>query len=99
MDGNALLPPPVVKVPSEDQLANKDRITKELADAKALAEKTITDFQYTDANASDTPFEISREERVWIDDELPAGAQQAGDGDSPWQFVSGPDHPVFSGEK
>tara|TARA_B100000519_G_scaffold129242_2_gene111585 strand:- start:425 stop:3640 length:3216 start_codon:yes stop_codon:yes gene_type:complete len=99
MDGNALLPPPVVKVPSEDQVTNKDRITKELADAKALAEKTITDFQYTDANASDTPFEISREERVWIDDELPAGAQQAGDGDGPWQFVSGPDHPVFSGEK
>lgn len=99
MDGNALLPPPVVKVPTKQQTEDKARLTTDLAEAKTLAEKTINEYQYTDTASPDTPFELTRTERVWIDDELPAGAQPAGDGDAPWKFVSGPDHPVFSGEK
>ena len=33
---------------------------------------------------------------VWFDDELPEGAKP--EGNTPWSFVSSPDHPVFSGE-
>jgi hypothetical protein len=36
-------------------------------------------------------------EYVWIEDAAPATAQLQGN--SPWEFVSQPEHPVFSGEK
>jgi tetratricopeptide (TPR) repeat protein len=35
--------------------------------------------------------------QYWIDDEPPPGARLQGD--TPWEFVSKPDHPVFSGQK
>jgi len=38
-------------------------------------------------------------ERIWIDDEIPAGAQSLGNGggDQKFTFVGGPKHPVYSG--
>src|SRR5262249_17505022 len=36
-------------------------------------------------------------EYCWIDDAAPPGANLQGD--SPWEFVSQPDHPVFRGKK
>ena len=40
-------------------------------------------------------------ERVWIDDELPAGSVPIGNGSGAQEFVfvTGPDHPVFSGKR
>ena len=42
-----------------------------------------------------------RVDRVWIDDELPPGAQALGNGSGAqkFDFVSKPDHPVFSGQR
>lgn len=40
---------------------------------------------------------VAATRQYWIDDETPAGARLQGD--SPWEFVSRPDHPVFSGQK
>src|SRR5439155_4538903 len=34
---------------------------------------------------------------VWIDDAVPSGARPQGD--TPWEWVSKPDHPVFRGQK
>jgi WD40 repeat protein/tetratricopeptide (TPR) repeat protein len=36
-------------------------------------------------------------EYIWIDDAAPSGANLQGD--TPWEFVSGPEHPVFRGKK
>jgi tetratricopeptide (TPR) repeat protein len=36
-------------------------------------------------------------EYIWIDDAAPPGANLQGD--TPWEFVSGPEHPVFRGKK
>src|SRR5262249_22802882 len=36
-------------------------------------------------------------EYIWIDDAAPSGAKLQGD--SPWEFVGKPDHPVFRGKK
>jgi eukaryotic-like serine/threonine-protein kinase len=36
-------------------------------------------------------------EKVWFDDAAPPSAHLWGD--TPWEFVSGPEHPVYSGEK
>ena len=38
-----------------------------------------------------------RQEVIWIDDDLPSGAQPQGD--TPWRFVTKGEGPVFSGEK
>src|SRR5205814_979819 len=41
--------------------------------------------------------QLQRNEYVWIDDALPAGAKPSGNG--PWKFVAKPEHPVYSGTK
>lgn len=54
--------------------------------------------QLWDINASEmAKADAPRREVVWIDDAPPAGARLLGD--SPWVFVSAPDHPVLSGKK
>lgn len=99
MDGNALLPPPSVQVPSDEQVAQKKKYTTDLADTNKQIEKILADFKYTDPKPTEPLGELSEETFVWIDDELPAGANAEGNGNPPWQFVGAPDHPVHSGKK
>lgn len=99
MDGNALLPPPSVQVPSDEQAAQKQQYTTDLAATNKQIEKILADFKYTDPKPTETLGELSEETFVWIDDELPAGAVAQGNGNPPWQFVGAPDHPVHSGKK
>lgn len=97
MDGNALLPPPSVKVPSDEQTSQKKQYTEELASTSKQIEKLLAEFSYTDPTPDQPLGELSEEEFVWIDDTLPAGARAQGN--TPWKFVEGPDHPVHSGKK
>ncbi|MFT5324398.1 MAG: mono/diheme cytochrome c family protein [Planctomycetaceae bacterium] len=99
MDGNALLPPPSVQVPSDEQVAQKKQYSTDLAATNKQIEKILADFKYTDPNPTEPLGELSEETFVWIDDELPAGANAQGTGTPPWQFVGAPDHPVHSGKK
>ena len=99
MDGNALLPPPSIKVPSIEQLATKEKYTQELAAAVKQVETLLADFKYTDPLADQPLGQLGEAEIVWIDDDLPAGAKPAGNGPNPWKFVTAPSHPVFSGKK
>lgn len=97
MDGNALLPPPVVKVPSDTQVQQQRQYTQELSAVDAQIAKVLEEFKYTDPQPTEPLDELSEEQFVWIDDEAPAGANLQGN--SPWQFVEAPDHPVHSGNK
>ncbi len=97
MDGNALLPPPAVKAPSELQLAEQQRLTQRIAEAKDKMDEAIAQWRYVDPLGDAAPPSLEQQERVWFDDALPEGAKPAGDGPDPWKFVSAPDHPVFSG--
>jgi hypothetical protein len=97
MDGNALLPPPVVKVPSTTQVQQKGQYTQQLTAIDATIAKLLSEFKYIDPNPTEALGELSEEQFVWIDDELPPGAKP--EGNSPWQFVEAPDHPVHSGRK
>jgi hypothetical protein len=99
MDGNALLPPPSVQVPTDAQSAQKKQYTQDLTAANSLITKILTDFKYTDPKPTEPLGELSEEQFVWIDDALPAGATAQGNGTPPWQFVEAPDHPVHSGKK
>ena len=97
MDGNALLPPPSIKVATDEQKSLQKTYEGQLAATNERVEKILAEFNYTDP-APDSPLgELSEQEVVWIEDALPAGAKAQGN--SPWQFVEGPDHPVHSGKK
>jgi len=98
MDGNALLPPPAVKVPSPTQLADQRRLTDQLATVRSEIETAIVDWKYVDPLADAAPTSLEQQDKVWFDDALPEGAKPAGNDADPWKFVSAPDHPVFSGE-
>jgi len=102
MDGNAILPPPVIKVASPEQMAELEGFNKELAAVRASIEKMLVDNEakYKDPTPNAELGELEQEEYVWFDDALPEGAPSEGnDGGNSWRFVSAPDHPVYSGQK
>ncbi len=94
MDGNALLPPPVIKVATEEDLirekALQNRITELQAKIKTLAAGVDYREPESTATSSNEPREF-----VWIEDELPPGAQPAGSegAQKSWQFVTAPQAP------
>ncbi|MCH2212421.1 MAG: PSD1 and planctomycete cytochrome C domain-containing protein [Fuerstiella sp.] len=97
MDGNALLPPPIVKVPTAKQQKHQKQYREELAAAGSQIDTLLAKINYADPKPTEPLGALTEEEFVWVDDEIPAGAKPAGD--TPWQFVEAPDHPVHSGKK
>jgi len=99
MDGNALLPPPTVKAPSAQQASLRQSLTNDLETANHEIESIVTEVDYVDPLAGSQLGPIQEAEKVWFDDELPAGAKPAGDGVPPWRLGSAPKHPVYSGQE
>jgi len=98
MDGNALLPPPAIKVPSAGQQAREQQLAKELATLRTEVDKTIAEWKYVDPHVDAALPPLKQGDKVWFDDALPPGAKPAGNGPNPWNFVAGPEHPVYSGK-
>jgi len=96
MDGNALGPPPILKVPQPEQLARQAELDKQLAETREKIGATLAKVEYKDPTPDAQPT-LEPTEFVWIDDDVPAGAKP--EGDTPWQFIAKADFPVFSGEK
>ncbi|MEZ6056451.1 MAG: PSD1 and planctomycete cytochrome C domain-containing protein [Planctomycetaceae bacterium] len=97
MDGNALLPPPILEVPSVDQEQKQAELNTLLASIKVDYQEALSRIEYVDPFEGAEPKELERQDYVWIEDGVPEGAnaQQSG---HPWEFVSAP-APVYSGEK
>jgi hypothetical protein len=97
MDGNALLPPPFMEVPTDEQIARREELQEQIAAVNAEIETALASVEYSDPYVDADPETIEPQEFVWIDDDAPAGAnlQQTG---HPWEFVSAP-LPVYAGEK
>ena len=98
MDGNALLPPPAIKVPTDEQRVQQQNLNEELTRLRAEIRKRLDEYVYQDPRSDVELPTLQRSDRIWFDDELPAGAVPQGNGENPWKFVSGEEHPVFSGE-
>ncbi len=98
MDGNNLLPPPVVKVPSEEQTALKTKHQQEVTSLEGKIKRQLGSIEYQDALADATLGELEQGDAIWFDDVLPPGAKPQGDGPYQWKFVTAPDHPVHSGK-
>jgi hypothetical protein len=97
MDGNLLGPPPILRLPT---LAQEARL-KALDDQLGVVRKNIAELLAKADPMDDVPTspdtKIEPKEFVWIDDAAPKGAQLQGN--TPWEFVGAPDHPVYSGKK
>jgi hypothetical protein len=99
MDGNALLPPPVVQVPSEQQSKKIAQLESEIQQWEGKLQQAIANFEYQDVPVVGTEHEIvERGDYVWFDDTPPTGAKLNQSG-HPWKYVTAPEYPVFHGER
>jgi hypothetical protein len=98
MDGNALLPAPIVKRPTMEQTTQQTSLTQQIADTKKKIADELAKIEYIEPNPESAAPTAEPKEYVWIEDALPPGAQAQGNPPG-WEFVGAPDHPVFSGEK
>ena len=99
LDGNVLLPPPSIKVPSASQAKQLETLQTEIQSWQSRLQNTIAQMEYTDPGVEDDQnASVSRVDYVWFDDDPPVGAvlNQLG---HPWKYVQSPEHPVFQGEK
>ncbi|MGO9468880.1 MAG: PSD1 and planctomycete cytochrome C domain-containing protein [Isosphaeraceae bacterium] len=97
MDGNSAKWAPIVQVPSPQKTKALRAVDAQIASIRqtisAVAARAVSSYN---AQAGATDSEVARrDDFVWVDDALPAGA--TGQGDGPWDFVGKPDHPVYSG--
>ena len=96
MDGNNLLTPPVMKIPSDDQTAKLKSLDDQVADLRRQVAEALAKVEYQEPAADNSKPVGGPVEHVWIDDDTPPKARQQGD--TPWEFVMAP-QPVFSGSK
>jgi len=101
MDGNALLPPPAVKVPSQEQKKQQAAYQKQMAVLQKKIRTQIAQVKYVEPSKPKEVKKIEPTEVVWIDDVLPKGAApQGNEGANSWKWVTQSEgHPVYSGEK
>jgi len=101
MDGNALLPPPSIKVPNAEQARRKTELETGIAGEEGAWKEFVAAIGYDEPSGADAaPLPPEREEYVWVDDALPPNAKPEATGDdngSGWRWVGPPDHPVYSG--
>lgn len=101
MDGNALLPPPILKLPRESDTSKIKELDGQIAAMQQQLVAELAKVQYVDPLEGTEPpadaLSVLRQEIVWIDDDTPPAAQLQGD--TPWKFITKGEGPVFSGEK
>ena len=97
MDGNALAPPPILKLPTAEQESRKAQLTAQLAETQQTLAAELANVEYHEPAAQPAAEPLERREFVWIEDALPSGAKPSSDAGG-WQFVAAPS-PVHSGSK
>jgi len=94
MDGNQLLPPPMLKVATPEQEQQRKVLDERLVQLRAQVAERLAKLEYADPGPPPNTTLDQPQEVVWVDDDTPSGAKQEGG----WMFVSAPE-PVFSGAK
>jgi hypothetical protein len=100
MDGNAILPPPSVKVPSPKQKQQKQKYGQQIAELQSQIRNQVAAVKYEEPKQSAVAKPPEPREIVWIDDALPTAAvPQGNEQANSWKWVAQATGPVFSGEK
>jgi hypothetical protein len=101
LDGNSARHEPTIRVATPDHIRKLADLQARIDEVrKKLAQETAKVVYNESADAKE-PEEFPRADHVWIDDGLPPRAKTIIDGNVnlPWNFVSGPVHPVKSGAR
>lgn len=100
MDGNALLPPPSLQLPTPEQARELESYSNHLAKLEAKLHHAVADLRYTDpATRTNTP-RPEPKEIVWVDDDFPTNAAvQVNEGNTPYRWITAGEGPVFSGQR
>lgn len=94
MDGNALLPPPVMKLPTPEQRKKLDELNAAIGPMEKRIFEDAAKIEYHEPKAKPGP--TGRADFVWVDDEFPAGAKVQSDG-APLKWIEG--EKVHSGKR
>ncbi len=98
MDGNKLLTPPILQLSTPEQHKKIKEFDKEIAATETKIRASIAELNYTDPATQTPPPEVQTSERVWFEDDFPAGTK-VGSAGEPTTFVTKQTGPVFSGER
>jgi len=100
MDGNALLPPPTLKLPTPEQEKALAEMDARISDLKQKTRTLMQGFDYVDPATQTNLPPPEPKEIVWIDDEFPPKAElNVNGGNEPFQWTARADGPVYSGER
>lgn len=100
MDGNALLPPPSMKLPSAEQEKELNEFDAHIAELKAKMKDLVAAMDYVDPATLTNAAKTAPEEIVWVDDDFPKGAEVTiQEGNKGEQWVTKDKGQVFSGQR
>jgi hypothetical protein len=102
MDGNALLPPPMLKLPSPEQEKQLKEFDDTIQATKTRIHETADKLQYTDPATLTNAPKPPPSEVVWIDDDFPPKAEPKPNPNDSKEFsrwIKNSDGPVYSGER
>ena len=88
MDGNALLPPPMLKLPTAEEEAKLAKLNESVAGLEKRIREEAARVEYTEPELEAKPPPESPADFVWVDDDFPPGAEVKSDG-APLRVVEG----------
>ncbi|MCI0739672.1 MAG: PSD1 and planctomycete cytochrome C domain-containing protein [Gemmataceae bacterium] len=94
--------PPLLKLPTPEQAKTIEVLDKTKARLEERIQLELARIKYKDP-LEDKPEALKPPTEgadvVWLDDAPPQGAKTGFQGEAGWQWVTAPDHPVFSGRR
>jgi len=97
MDGNKKDHAPVIRVATEEQRKQADADRKQIETVRQQIKTKLVSFVYREPDNASAPKPPEPKEFIWIDDNVPAGANAQGN--TPWKWVNKGQGPVFSGNR
>jgi hypothetical protein len=100
MDGNALLPPPTMQLPSPEQERQLTEFDNRIQDLEKRRRELVAAMNYVDPASLTNSTKPEPKELVWIDDDFPKGAEvRVHEGNEPNKWINKTEGPVYSGDR
>jgi hypothetical protein len=100
MDGNALLPPPTLQLPSPEESKKIDEYDAQLKELSKKVHEFVASLDYKDPASLTNVSKPQPKELVWIEDSFPTNAHvEVNREEDPSKWVTHDEGPVFSGER